>query len=207
MARPVSVRACSCTATPLRSAHVHAGARGRGPWCAKAGHGHDGARRTSITIAAGAELRLMGSNPARLRSQDAVTIDGWLNADGFVPVVLPDGGRGGPGGFDGGMGGRGAGGIGQGPGGGCAGWASGNLVAPPGPASHATSARDRGGDLGERRHGGSAGFGRQAGLQRGDPAGVEALARGGEVRHLVEAACPSSRRWIGESSMSVRVAS
>lgn len=96
---------------------------------------------TSITIAAGAELRLMGSNPARLRSQGAVTIDGWLNADGFLPVAVSDGGRGGPGGFGGGVGGRGSGSPGQGPGGGCAGWASGNLFGSPGPASHAIPAR------------------------------------------------------------------
>ncbi len=95
----------------------------------------------SITIAAGAELRLTGSNPARLRSQGAVIIDGWLNADGFVPVAVSDGGLGGPGGFAGGTGGRGAGGLGQGPGGGCAGWASGNLFGSPGPASHATPAQ------------------------------------------------------------------
>lgn len=97
---------------------------------------------TWITIAAGAEVRLSGTNPARLRSQGPVTIDGWLNADGFATTTSA-GGLGGPGGFDGGIGGRGMGGLGQGPGGGCAGWSSagGTLFGYPGPASHATAAR------------------------------------------------------------------
>lgn len=97
---------------------------------------------TSITIAAGAELRLTGTHPARLRSQGAVTIDGWLDADGFAPTTAA-GGRGGPGGFDGGTGGLGMGGVGQGPGGGCPGWSSGGgtLFGYPGPASHATQAQ------------------------------------------------------------------
>lgn len=96
---------------------------------------------TTITVAAGAELRLRGTFPARLRAQGAVTIDGLVNADGFTSSSSAPG-EGGPGGFAGGAGGRGVAGIGGGPGGGCAGAASGTtLVFQPGPASHATPAQ------------------------------------------------------------------
>ncbi len=95
---------------------------------------------TSITVAAGAELRFVGSQPARLRSQGPITIDGWLNVDGFR-ATSPQGAAGGAGGFAGGRGGLGWATAGAGPGGGCAGVSNGTVYFPPGPASHATLAR------------------------------------------------------------------
>lgn len=90
---------------------------------------------SSITIPAGVTVRVVGTNPAILRSQGAVLVAGHLNADGFPPdATTGTGGAGGPGGFAGGN----VGASGAGPAGGPGGSYSPFGISSGTPGGHAT---------------------------------------------------------------------
>ncbi|MFO1050869.1 MAG: hypothetical protein U1F36_01480 [Planctomycetota bacterium] len=87
----------------------------------------------TVTIPPGVTVRLVGTNPAILRSQGPVRIDGNLDADGFPPIG-GIGGAPGPGGYAGGD----AGSPGAGPAGGAGGSYSPFGISAGTPGGHAT---------------------------------------------------------------------
>jgi hypothetical protein len=88
---------------------------------------------TTIDIPAGVTVRLQGTNPAIIRCQGTVRIDGQLRADGFgANGTIP--GAGGPGGYAGGSPGQ----TGSGPAGGVGGSGNSQFRSYPGCGGHAT---------------------------------------------------------------------
>ncbi|MEM7205596.1 MAG: hypothetical protein AAF628_35400 [Planctomycetota bacterium] len=129
---------------------------------------------TRITIPAGVTLRLVGDEPAVLRSQGAVDVAGTIDADGFAAVDAL-GGEGGPGGAAGGHGGP-WGSVfcaeaGQGNGGGGAGCVQPFSVPQSGgPAGHATPGQQGLGSGGGRAYGSAYPFDLEGGSGAGGTA-------------------------------------